>query len=269
MPRGHVRYLAFAIVLLACLGAGAAVVRMRARRAVPSRSQSSPLAVVETQSARPSDLPSPAPIAEGLESAPSIARTSLTAKTPLSPILAKHPSPSSANALGLSASAEPPSALGAEARLLRRAIESLRTSRDPRLALELLDEHRRAFPDGALRANADLLRVDALLALERRADALALLDALALDSGPRADELLTTRAELRAANDCRAALHDFDRVLARPISSSLAERALRGRIVCRVRDGDRAGADPDLRAYVQRFPNAAFAARARSLLDGR
>jgi hypothetical protein len=161
------------------------------------------------------------------------------------------------------------SALGAEARLLRRAIESLRSEANPRKTLALLDQHRSLFPDGRLRANADLLRVDALLAMGSRSEALAILELLPLDTGPRGDDLLVTRAELRADADCAAAVRDFDKALARPLSEKLAERALRGRAVCRVRGGDRSAAESDLRLYVERFPNGKFAPRARELLAHR
>jgi hypothetical protein len=61
----------------------------------------------------------------------------------------------------------------------------------------------------------------------------------------------------------------FDKALARALPEKLAERALRGRAVCRMRGGDRSAAEPDLRAYVQRFPSGKFAARARELLEER
>jgi hypothetical protein len=160
------------------------------------------------------------------------------------------------------------STLGAEARLLRRAIESLHHDKDPRGALAILDEHRATYPSGRLRANADLLRIEALLAIGRRGEALALLESLPLDDGPRADDLLVVRGELRADADCRGAIRDFDEALARALPDELAERALRGSAVCRLRTKDGA-ADAALRAYVLRFPDNPFAIRARALLDRR
>jgi hypothetical protein len=122
--------------------------------------------------------------------------------------------------------------LGDEARLLRRAIEELRQERDPRAALVALDEHRARFPGGVLRADADVLRVEVLLALDRDGEALALLERLPLSGTPRGDELRVTRGELRAAHDCAAALADFERVLRESPSAAVAERARRGRDLC-------------------------------------
>src|SRR5205814_3331980 len=92
--------------------------------------------------------------------------------------------------------------LGSEATLVRRALERLRQDRDPAGALAALDEHRARFPAGVLRPDADLLRVDALVALGQRAEALAALQSLSIDGTARAAELRITRAELRAPANC-------------------------------------------------------------------
>jgi hypothetical protein len=156
--------------------------------------------------------------------------------------------------------------LGEEARIVRRAIEELRDDRDAVGALASLDEHRARFPGGVLRAEAEVVRVQALLALHDDEAALALLAPMDLSAHPRGDELRVMRGELRAARDCGAAIADFDRVLGRAAPERLLERALRGRAVCRLRLGARAAAEEDLRAYLARFPNGAFAAEARRQL---
>jgi hypothetical protein len=156
--------------------------------------------------------------------------------------------------------------LGEEARIVRRAIEELRDDRDPVGALASLDEHRARFPGGVLRAEAEVVRVQALLALHDDEAALALLAPMDLGAHPRGDELGVMRGELRAARDCGAAIADFDRVLGRAAPERLLERALRGRAVCRLRLGGRAAAEEDLRAYLARFPSGAFAAEARRQL---
>jgi hypothetical protein len=70
------------------------------------------------------------------------------------------------------------------------------------------------------------------------------------------------RGELRAeAGDCAAAEHDFSRALAARPPAALAERALHGRGVCRLRRGDQAGAARDFAAYDRRFPQGRFARR--------
>ena len=164
----------------------------------------------------------------------------------------------------------PPAAapgLGDEARLLRRALEELRQERDPLEALAALDEHRSRLPAGVLRADADILRVEVLLALDRDGEALALLERLDLSGTPRAEELRVTRGELRAARDCGRALADFERVLRGPAPPALAERALRGRAVCALRLADQDAAREALRAYLEQFPAGPFAAEARRRLQ--
>jgi TolA-binding protein len=156
-------------------------------------------------------------------------------------------------------------ALGDEARLLRRALQNLRQGRNPTAALATLDEHRARFPAGLLSADADLVRIEALLALDRDREALALLEPLDLAASPRGDELRVVRGELRARTDCTRAAADFTAVLAHSGPDPLAERALRGRALCLLRTSA-ASAEHDLRAYLARFPAGRFAAEARARL---
>jgi hypothetical protein len=77
------------------------------------------------------------------------------------------------------AAAAPPAAAPLDARRLAAEVALLDKARaalasDPAAALEALDEHARSFPDGALLAEADLVRIEALLATGRRSDATAL-----------------------------------------------------------------------------------------------
>ena len=170
----------------------------------------------------------------------------------------------------------PASTLGSEAQLLARALASLRTDGDPRAALRHLDEHRNRFPRGLLAPDARLLRVDALLGARREAEALALLESLPLDGSPRGLELQLVRGELRASRSCRRAREDFDSLLRRSLPPALAERAWRGRAICRLRESaasgsrEHAGLDTpartELEAYLARFPQGPFAAEARARL---
>jgi tetratricopeptide (TPR) repeat protein len=274
--RRHRWHYAIAVAALLACGTAAAVIRFQKgdrRRASPSYEPAVTERAAPAEPGRHAVLP-PA------NASPAVGNT----QTPV-PHGPAHPTPAGTSreaparrtspvAQPIASSSNTPdavesSALGEEARLLRRAIESLRTEGNPRKTLALLDEHRSTFPDGRLRANADLLRVDAWLALGDRTEAKALLEHLPFESGPRGDELLVLRGELRADADCGQALQDFDRALSRPLADKLAERALRGRAICRLRRGDRSAAKDDLRTYVQRFPNGRFTARAREELEGR
>jgi hypothetical protein len=161
-----------------------------------------------------------------------------------------------------------PSGLSRESELLQRALEKLRRDHDGVGALRLLDEHRARFPSGVLALEAAVARIDALLLLGRRADALEQLARLPLARVGRRLELQLLRAELYAERDCRKALVDFDAVLA-VAPSSLSERALYGRATCRLRSGDDAGARADLDQYLMRFPSGRFAQQVRKRLgDG-
>jgi hypothetical protein len=156
--------------------------------------------------------------------------------------------------------------LGEETAILRRALQNLRHDDDAAGALEALDEYDRRFPFGVMRPSAQLVRIDALLALGRQDEALALLNATELGGNPRADELQITRAELRARRDCGAAMTDFTHALARTPPDALTERALRGRALCARQLDDQATMRADLQQYLARFPSGGFADRARALL---
>ena len=122
--------------------------------------------------------------------------------------------------------------LDREVASLAAPMAKIRRGGDLISALAEIDEYLRRFPGGALRPEAKLLRVDALLLLRRSQAALAALEEMDLDYRRRGLELRLVRGELRAQTDCRAALRDFDAVLhARP-SVDLAERARRNRADC-------------------------------------
>jgi hypothetical protein len=156
----------------------------------------------------------------------------------------------------------------AESRWLAGALQDLRQRHDAQAALAALDEYERRFPAGALAPEAAAARIDALLALGRRAQALSRLEALSLDRLPRGAELRTLRGELHAGRGALgAALDDFSAVLALPTAPpSVVERALYGRGSCRSRLGDVAGARADLNELLRRFPSGPFAEPARRAL---
>src|SRR5207248_3097537 len=95
-------------------------------------------------------------------------------------------------------SPERESDLAIETRLLGSAVRALRQDHDAAAALAILDEHRARFPQGTLRPEAELARIDALLSLGRRAEALGLLDRALSPGLGRTRELHVLRGELRA-----------------------------------------------------------------------
>jgi tetratricopeptide (TPR) repeat protein len=161
-----------------------------------------------------------------------------------------------------------PSGLSRESESLQKALEKLRRDHDGVGALQLLDEHHARFPSGVLALEAAVARIDALLLLGRRADALEHLARLPLARVGRRMELQLLRGELYAERDCRKALADFDAVLA-AAPAPLSERALYGRATCRLRSGDAAGGRADLDQYLTRFPSGRFAPQVRQHLRAR
>lgn len=170
-----------------------------------------------------------------------------------------------------------PSPIAVEQALLGQAVKALRDGRDARTALALLAQHAQQFPHGALASEGSMLRIEALLALGRHGEALAILDKTHLASLPNREEQLVVRGELRAAEGrWREAKQDFDDALgalrALPAASAKArniqERALWGRASARSRLGDENGARADLSLYLRHFPSGRFSSLATSLLKG-
>jgi hypothetical protein len=156
-----------------------------------------------------------------------------------------------------------------EAGMVAEALSQLRRQGDPRAALATLEAYARAFPHGVLEAEALRTRLEALIRLDDRKAALALLDAMPGLSAEPGTDLLLTRAELRAAaGRFREALPDFTQVVEGEGGAAAAsERTLYGRAVClgRLAEDDRARAD--LLTYERRFPSGRFAPEVRRLLS--
>lgn len=211
---------------------------------------------------RAAERPPPVTVVAPAPVAPPVIAKVARARAPESPPSAAPPAepvPARAPSAAIVAPATPESRLAAESKALEPAIGALRRERNAARALTLLARYDAEFPHGVLSLEARVLRVDALLALGRRAEALAALDALPLDRVGRGTELRLVRAELRASTDCRAALPDFDRVLAAGLTGGMEERALRGRSLCRSSLGDAAGARSDAARYLAKYPNGRFA----------
>jgi hypothetical protein len=167
----------------------------------------------------------------------------------------------------LNASPPPPNPIALESECLQKALAKLRRDHDAAAALPLLDEYAARFPRGQLLVEASVARVDALLLLDRKGDALTLLAQLPLDGVGRSTELHLLRAELYAERECARAIPDFDAVLRASPASPWAERALYGRAACRLRLGDTARAQDDLETYLSRYPSGRFADRVRARLQ--
>ncbi|HEX7508183.1 MAG TPA: hypothetical protein VF550_15510 [Polyangia bacterium] len=169
-----------------------------------------------------------------------------------------------------------PSPIAVEQALLGQAMRRLRDGHDARSALAVLEQRADQFPQGVFDSEATMLRVEALLTLGRRDEALSVLDRVALASVPNRVEQLVVRGELRAAKGrWREAEHDFEEALGAgglPATSAkvrnIQERALWGRASARSRLGDQAGARADLDLYLRHFPGGRFAGPAASLLKG-
>ena len=134
-----------------------------------------------------------------------------------------------------------PSPLAEEVETIAHGVRKLRRDHDPAGALAALDRYRTRFPAGTMAREAERLRVEALVALGRRREALARLEALGVDGDL---ELRLARAELSIPGRCERALGDFDAVVA-AAPATLLERALYGRARCRRELGDAAGSARD------------------------
>ena len=189
------------------------------------------------------------------------------------------PAPSDAPEVALPIVVPPavaPSPIAVEQALLGQVMRMLRDGHDARTALALLAQHAERFPKGALGSEATMLRIEALLALGQRDEALSVLDRVPLASLPNRDEQLVARGELRAAKGrWRDAKQDFDDTLrerglpaANAKARNIQERALWGRASARSRLGDEDGARADLDLYLRHFPGGRFAGPAASLLKG-
>ncbi len=154
------------------------------REGTPSMAQTSPSS---PPSARPRAAASPAPEAAGV---PFPLAFAPVASEPS----AVSPGLRAVGSFALETAQAPPASLAAEMRVLDAARRVL-ASGDPRSALATLVKYEQAFPNGALRPEASVLKVRALLAAGDRAGAEALGQRI-IEHAPRSEHADAVRAAL-------------------------------------------------------------------------
>lgn len=160
------------------------------------------------------------------------------------------------------------SRLLAESKMLGKALHQLHQEHDARAALSTLSAYETTFPGGLLGEEARAAQVDALLALERRDEALARLDQATFSRLARGGELRAVRGELRASRGrCSEAIADFTWALSHQPTAGTMERALYGRAACFARLRNHEAAQADFSDYLRRFPTGQFAAAAQAGLQ--
>jgi hypothetical protein len=196
---------------------------------------------------------------------PSLPQVEAAPPSAASELPVAEPAAAAAAPAGVAAPA-PSSRLGLEAASLESALSALRSGGKGAAlqALSRLDQHLRDFPRGTLELEARVARVDALLVLGRRQEAKRELSAMPIENVGRNRELRLIRAELRADDDCRAALVDFHVLVDQGLPDAWRERALFGRGACLLRLGDAAAAERDFTRYLELYPGGRFAEQIRA-----
>jgi tetratricopeptide (TPR) repeat protein len=120
--------------------------------------------------------------------------------------------------------------LAEETHRLSSAIAQLRREANPAGALQEIDEYRRAYPKAHFASEARMLRIEALIALNYRHEALDELSPAEIPTLPRGEELWVVRGEiLLQLSRWQEALDAFDAALRVARTDALIERALAGR----------------------------------------
>jgi hypothetical protein len=169
--------------------------------------------------------------------------------------------------------AEAPAATGGttlldESRLLQEA-RQLEAHREHAKAQKVLDEFADRFPDSELRHDANYLRLQVLLAMNR-SKALHYLDELdpnELAQFPRPNELRVLHGELRVEDSrCPDAQQSFKRALEGTLSAEFQERAWWGVVSCASRSEDVNVPKPAAREYLKRFSSGPHADDVKEIL---
>jgi hypothetical protein len=188
-------------------------------------------APVEAVPVGPAPAPAPPPVAIAANMpAPARARPPV----PWTPEPDDEPAPLAPPPAPVGTPALDPSPAADEVAIIHDALERLRGGKDAAAALRLVDEHDRRFPDGLLRDEASVTRIEALLALGRTGEALDRLESVSGALLERSPRLRLARGELRAARGrCREALADFAALASTASPGDEIDRRLaRGRAAC-------------------------------------
>ena len=231
----------------------------------PARPAASPtnIAPAPTPTPTPTPTPDPTPAPTWTPAPPLPAR--------LAPAHAARPAPAVPVEPAREAAVAPASggSLGEEAALLARAV-SARNAGHAQEALAALDEHRQRFAAGSLAPDELVLRIEILLTLGRRADALRLLEALEpaeLAALARSNELRALKGELLAeAGRCPAALDALDSALSGALRPEDEERARYAQVRCLARAAQPARARQAAQDYLQGFPDGPHAGEMGAVL---
>ncbi|MDX2020447.1 MAG: hypothetical protein SF187_09400 [Deltaproteobacteria bacterium] len=144
----------------------------------------------------------------------------------------------------------------------------LRADKNPALALQRLDDFADAFPASRLLSEAQLARVEALVATSNYGEATRALELVHPESNRLRRMVRVTRGELLVKqNACEQAMVEFDTVIAESVQDVFDERALYGRASCRLESGDVAGARSDLARYLERHPKGVRASNIKKQLQ--
>lgn len=220
-----------------------------------------PIEPIEPSVTPPIDAPAPdlSPVSPSHvpSRSPNLRRKRTSAQTPPAPSVAQD--------------SKEETELTLEARLIALALRQMRQEKNPNKALTTLADYRSQFPRGLLAREAELARVDALLLMDRRRDALGVLETLnaqGFSGVPRADEMKLLRGELLAElGQCAEAMPAFEAAISLHGAEDLRERAWFWRASCRAAQGDIEGSRMELKRYLELFPGGRFAPKARSALD--
>ncbi len=159
-------------------------------------------------------------------------------------------------------------ALLAEAQFVARAAQTLRAQHNAPGTLAMLNEHEKRFSPPALKDEARLLRIEALMAEQQPQQALAVLRTSELSNTPRTETMRLLEAELLSQlNQCGEALKKLEPLSATTVSRSVQERALINRAACAHTVGDFQSSRRALEQYLERFPSGSFAEEARQRLE--